>query len=139
MHYSDLSNYGPIVESWVRSFYFSMDSDPEVGDRSGDQPDGVKIIFNGYGYNEETDEHDDTNTFNFAVFVHKDSLTSDFPEHDFQFGAVVHRPEDEVCINCYIDVEQDAFDFNPLEESDTELDHELVYKLIHDINERDNG
>lgn len=136
---NDLSNYGPIIESWVRSFYFSMESDPEVGDRSGDAPDGVKIIFNGYGYNEETDKHDDTNVFNFAVFIHKVSLKSEtFPEHDFQFGSIVHRPEEEVCIYCYIDAEQDAFDFNPFEDSDTSLDHKSVHQLIHDIHARDN-
>lgn len=134
----NLKNYGPIIESWVRDFYFSMDSDPEIGDRSGDEPCGVKIIFNGYGYNEETDEQDDTNLLSFAVFVHKDSLTADtFPEHEFEFGLIVHRPKEEVCIYSYYDVEQDKFDFNPFEDSDTELDHNLVRKLIHDIKARD--
>jgi hypothetical protein len=132
----DNSDYGPIIESWVRDFYFSMEEDPEIGDRSGDEPYGVKIIFDGYGYNDETDEHDDTNTFNFAVFVHKDSLTADeFPEHDFQYGLIVHRPEEEVCIHCYIDVDTDMFDYNPFE--DSELDDEFVHQLIHDIHQRD--
>lgn len=135
---SEISDYGSIVESWVRDFHTTMCSSPEVGDRSGDEPEGVKIIFESFGYNDETDEHDDTNTFHFAVFVHKDSLTSEeFPEHDYLFGTIIHRPAEEVCIHCYLDVENDIFDFNPFEDSD--LDHEQVCRIILNINERDHG
>lgn len=134
---TELSNYEPIIESWVRSFYITMDSDPEVGDRSGDEPEGVKIIFAGYGYNEETDGYDDTSTMHFAVFVHKDSLTLyEFPEHNFQFGLIVHRPKEEVYINCYLDVEHDIFDYNPFENS--EVDNGFFHQLICDIHARDN-
>lgn len=134
----ELSDYGSIVESWVRGFHLTMASEPEVGDRSGDEPEGVKIIFNGYGYNDETDAEDDTNTMLFAVFVHKDSLTSEaFPEHDNYFNLIVGRSKEEVCINCYLEVEEDVFGYNPFENSD--LSHEFVCQLIHDINERDNS
>ena len=131
---------GTIIEDWVRDFYLTMDADPEVGDCSGDQPPGVKIIFDGYGYNDETDEHDDTNTLLFAVFVHKDSLKlKTFPEHDiaFHLGAILHRPNEEACIHCYLDIDPDAFDWNPPE--DTKLDHDHLYRLIQEINKRDNG
>jgi hypothetical protein len=133
----EMTDYDLIIESWARSFYATMQPDPEVGDRSGDEPDGVKIVFEGYGYNEETDEHDDERTLYFAVFIHKESLTSKtFPEHDYVFGAIVHRPKEEACIHCYLDVENDIFDLNPTE--DIELDHELVGSIIQHIKERDN-
>lgn len=137
---SEMIDPGPIIESWVRDFYLTMDPEPEVGNRSGDEPPGVKIIFDSYGYDEETDEQNDTNTLVFAVFVHKDSLTLDnFPEHDVSFplGTIVNRPDEEGCIYCYLDIEQDVFDWNPPEDSN--LDEEHLYRLIHDINKRDNG
>jgi hypothetical protein len=87
----ELSDYGPTIKNWVRDFINTMDSDPEVGDRSGDEPLGVKIIFDGYGYNEETNEEGDKNVMTFAVFVHKDSLNGEeFPEHEFTPWALGH-------------------------------------------------
>jgi hypothetical protein len=130
----ELSDYGPTIENWVRDFINTMDSDPEVGDRSGDEPLGVKIIFDGYGYNEETNEEDDKNVMTFAVFVHKDSLNGEeFPEHEFTPWALVHRPKEEVCIHVAYFVDQDSLDFNGFEDGDTELDHEVVYQLIRDL------
>jgi len=129
-----LSDYGPTIESWVRDFINTMDSDPEVGDRSGNEPLGVKIIFDGYGYNEETDEQDDKNVMSFAVFIHKNSLNGDeFPEHESTPWALIHRPKEEACIFAIYDIEEDSFHFNPFEDGDTELDHEFVYQLIRDI------
>jgi hypothetical protein len=134
---TDSTNYGPIIESWVRRFFLSMDSNPHIGDRSGDEPPGVKIIFDGYGYNEETDEEDDTNTLTFAVFVHKDSLSLDeFPEHEDAFGLIKHRLGEEVCIHCFLERDSNLFDYNEFEDSDSELDDEFVYKLIFDLDAR---
>ena len=129
-----LSDYGPTIENWLREFIDTMDSDPEIGDRSGDEPLGVKIMFDGYGYNEETDEEDDTNLLKFAVFVHKDSLSGkEFPEHEVYYGVVKNRPDEEVCIHCYYDVEQDFVGMNSFEDTDTTLDHQMVYRLIRDL------
>ena len=130
----ELSEYGSTIERWVRDFIDTMDPDPEVGDRSGNEPLGVKIIFDGYGYNEETDEEDDKNFMSFAVFVHKDSLNGEeFPEHEFTPWALIHRPKEEVCIHAVYVVDEDSFDFNPFEDGHTELDHEFVYQLIRDV------
>lgn len=127
----DITDYGPTIESWIREFINTMDSEPEVGDRSGDEPLGVKIIFDGYGYNDETDEQDNTNVMTFGVFVHKDSLNGrEFPEHDFTPWALVHRPREEIWIPVVYYVDIDEIDFNGFEEGRTELDHELVYQLI---------
>lgn len=112
-----------------------MDSDGlRPGNRSGDEPPGVKIIFDGFGYNEETDEEDDQNILTFAVFVHKDSLSGEFPEHDETSLALIHRPKEEVCIYATYDVQEDYISILPFEESESsELDPEFVYKLISDI------
>lgn len=98
----------------------SMLRDPdflEIGENISDLPE-VKIIFDGYGYNEETDEQDDTNMECYAIFIHKDALTKDFefPEHDLTPWALIHRPKEEVCIYAWYDVEQDSWDILPLED-----------------------
>lgn len=130
----DLDDYYPTIEKWVREFIDTMDSAPEVGDRSGNEPLDVKIIFDGYGYNEETDEQDDLNILSFAVFVHKDSLNGkEFPDHELTPWALIHRPKEEVCFYTVYDVKLDQFDMNPFEEGDTKLDHDYVYQLIRDL------
>jgi hypothetical protein len=130
----ELNDYSPTIQSWVRDFISTMDPDPKVGDRSGDEPLGVKIIFDGYGYNEESNEEDDKNVMTFAVFIHKDSLNGEeFPEHEFTPWALVHRPTEEVCIYVSYFADEDFIDFNGFEEGNTELDHEFVYQLIRDI------
>lgn len=130
----ELSDYGSTIESWVRNFINTMDSDPEVGDRSGNEPLGVKIIFDGYGYNEETDEEDDKNVMRFAIFIHKNSLSGEeFPEHEFTPWALINRPKEEGCIFAIYVVDENSFDFDPFEDGNTELDHEFVYQLIRDI------
>jgi hypothetical protein len=130
----ELSDYYPTIEKWVRDFFETMNPEPEIGDRSGNEPLGVKIIFDGYGYNEETDEQDDLNTLSFAVFIHKDSLNGkEFPEHEFTPWALIHRTKEEVCFHAIYDVKDDLFDMNPFEEGDTKLDHDYVYQLIRDL------
>ena len=127
--------YEQILERWLRDFIDSMDSDGlRPGNRSGDEPPGVKIIFDGFGYNEETNAEDDQNTLTFAVFIHKDSLSGQFPEHEETPFALVHRPKEEVCIYATYDVQEDSVSVLPFEESESsELDPKFVYKLIGDI------
>ena len=130
----DISDYTPTIEYWVRNFVHSMDSGPKAGDRSGEEPLGVKIIFDGYGYNEETGNQDDINVCTLAIFVHKDSLSGEvFPEHESNAWALVHRPKEEVCFWITYTIDDDFVDFNPFEDGDTELDHEFVYQLIRDL------
>ena len=135
IYLNDDRDYSPIIESWVRDFIATMDDGIlRPGDDSGDKPKGVKIIFDGYGYNEETDEEDDLDVMSFAVFVHKNSLTGEFPEHEQTPWALIHRPKEEVCIYATYDVQEDYVDILPFEESESsELDPEFVYKLIGDI------
>lgn len=135
-------DYTTIVETWIREFIDTMDEGfLRAGDESGYAPEGVKIIFDGYGYDEETDtENANMNMQSFAVFVHKNSLTEDFPPHDQTPWALVHRPKEEVCIYAWYDVETDTVDILSFEDGDsTELDEEFVIDLIFKIHERDNG
>lgn len=78
----------------------------------------VKIIFDGYGYNEETDEEDDKNMESYAIFIHKDALKEgfEFPPHELTPWALIHRPKEEVCIYAWYDVENDYWDILPLED-----------------------
>jgi hypothetical protein len=125
--------YEEVVEGWVREFISTMDDGIlEAGNQSGVEPLGVKIIFDGYGYDEETNEENaDHDTLSFAVFVHKDSLNGEeFPEHEQTPWALIHRPQEEVCIWVWYNADEDTIDVIPFEDGDTGLDHELVYQII---------
>jgi hypothetical protein len=131
-------DYAEIVEGWVREFICTMDEgdDLEPGNDSGDAPFGVKIIFDGYGYDEETnDEQGNKNMMSFAVFVHRDSLTKEFPTHDLTPWALIHRPKEEICIYVWYDLETDDVDIVPFEND--EVDEDEFIELIEKINERD--
>lgn len=129
-----MKHYEEIVEHWIRDYYETMDGGTlRPGDQSGDEPPGVKIIFDGYGYNEVTDNQDDENILSFAVFVHKDSLHEPFPEHEQTPWALIHRPKEEVCIWVWYTVDQDMVEVIPFEDGDTELDHDYIKQVINDL------
>lgn len=133
----DERDYSEVIEGWVREFISTMDEgELEPGDESGDAPFGVKIIFDGYGEDDDGDKN--YNTESYAVFIHKTSLTEEFPPHDLTPWALIHRPKEEVCIYVWYDVEEDEITVIPFEDNNsTELDHDFVTKLIFDIAERD--
>jgi len=124
--------YEEVVEGWVREYVSTMDDGwLRPGDQSGDEPLGVKIIFDGYGYNEETNEDNDENIMSFAVFVHKDSFNGEeFPEHEQTPWALIHRPKEEVCIWVWYTVDTDEIEVVPFEDGSTEMDHEEIYRII---------
>lgn len=124
--------YEEVVEDWVREYISTMDDGIlRPGDQSGAEPLGVKIIFDGYGYNEVTDNEDDENLMSFAVFVHKDSLNGEeFPEHEQTPWALIHRPKEEVCIWVWYTVDTDEIEVVPFEDGSTEMDHEEIYRII---------
>jgi hypothetical protein len=143
IYYDDKRDYSAIVEGWVRDFIDTMDHEDDLypGNESGDTPFGVKIIFDGFGYDEETDEENaDRNTQSFAIFIHKNSLTEEFPPHEQTPWALIHRPKEEVCIYAWYDVNADLVDIIPFEDNNsTELDPKFVTELIFKIQERDHG
>ena len=124
----DYERYTVIMEAML----YSMLRDPdylEIGEDISYMPE-VKIIFDGYGYNEETDEQDDVNMESYAVFIHKDALKEDFefPEHEITPWALIHRPKEEICIYAWYDVINDSWEILPLEDR---IDDECV------MNEKD--
>ena len=140
IYLNDNRDYSEVIEHWVREFICTMDEGRlHPGDDSGDAPFGVKIIFDGYGYDEETNEENaDENMMSFAVFVHKDSLLEEFPEHEFAPWALIHRPKEEVCIWVWYDENTDDVEVIPFEDNNsTELDHNFIADLIFAIQKRD--
>jgi len=148
IYYNDDRDYSEIVEGWVREFISTMDDgdDLEPGNRSGDEPFGVKIIFDGYGILEwedekgeyQCDEQGNKDLMSFAVFVHKNSLTEEFVEHEFTPWCLIHRPKEEACIYCWYDAIEDRMDVIPFEDNNsTELDPKFVTDLIFKIKGRD--
>lgn len=135
-----IKNYPIIIEKWVRRFMKTMDEgDLEAGDDSGYAPFGVKIIFDGYGTDE--DGNVEKNNLSFGIFVHKDSLTKKFKEHDFNPLALIHRPKEECYIYCwYFKIDNKIENITMIEDKTnncTELDRNFVIDLINKIDERD--
>jgi hypothetical protein len=143
IYLNDDRDYSEIVEGWIREFICTMDEDEYLspGNESGDSPFGVKIIFDGFGDLETEDEYiesGDKNMKSFAVFVHKNSLTEEFPPHEQTPWALIHRPREEVCIWVWYDENADYVEVIPFEDNNsTELDHEFVTDLIFAIHQRD--
>ena len=143
----DYDRYNEILQHMLDGMWRDPD-DLEIGRDISDLPE-VKIIFDGYGDLETEDEDGNyvykeggnTNMESYAIFIHKDTAKPDFifPEHELTPWALIHRPKEEVCIWVWYDAETDEVDVIPYEDnSSTELDPELVTKLIFDIEKRDN-
>jgi hypothetical protein len=143
IYFDDEREYSDIVEGWVREFISTMDEDDDLypGNDSGDTPFGVKIIFDGFGdleTDEEYIEGGNKSLKSFAVFVHKNSLTEEFPPHELTPWALIHRPKEEVCIYVWYDENDDSVEVIPFEDNNsTELDHDFVNELIFAIQQRD--
>lgn len=99
---------------------------------------GIKVIFDGYGYDEETDEEGaNVNIECYAVFIHRNSLTEEFPEHDTTPWGLIHRPKEEICIYVWYDVINEEYDVQDLmdiiDENGMKVDE--VMNIIKEINE----
>ena len=132
--------YEEVIEDWIREYIYTMDDGIlRPGDQSGDEPLGVKIIFDGYGDLDTEDEYiegGNHSLMSFAVFVHKNSLNGEeFPEHEQTPWALVHRPKEEVCIWVWYDAETDEVEVVPFEDGSTEMDHEEIYRIIDKLDE----
>lgn len=133
-HTDDNREYSPTIESWVRDFRMTMETGILTsGNDSGDTLPGIKIVFDGYGENDDSSPN--YNFESFAVFIHETSLNVDeFPPHDDAFGFIIHRPKEEVCIYCWYDVGADSVTVIPFEDNNsTEMDADYVVNLIADI------
>jgi hypothetical protein len=95
----------------------------------------LKIIFDGYGYDHETDtEGGNLNIETYALFVHKDALTAGFkfPEHEQNGWLLSHRPKQEVCIDLVYNVSKDFWDqnFPDVEEGNSQTYESVEETLI---------
>ena len=117
--------------------------DLEIGRDISDVPE-VKIIFDGYGDLEDEDENGEyryteggnTKMESYAIFIHKDGARPDFmfPEHELTPFGLIHRPEEEVCIYAWYDVEKEEWEINSLEEtSDHSMSNEEVMVVLEAI------
>ncbi len=126
--------YLDIIESWVWLFIDTMEKGYiRSGNASGITPKGVKIIFDGYG--EKKDGSENINILIFAIFVHKDSLKKNFPPHETNSLAIIHRSKEEVCFPAFYDLDTDSITVN--EPENIKLDEKFFSKLIFDIDKRE--
>jgi hypothetical protein len=128
-------------EETLKIFLHTMWRDPdclEIGENISDTPE-IKIIFESYGCNEETNEQDDKNMECYAIFIHKDSAQEgfEFPEHETTPWCLIHRPDEEVCIFAWYDVENDDWCINSLEEtSEHKMTNQEVVQILKTLRER---
>jgi len=145
----DYQRFEQILTLLLESAWIDHDEEQEIGEDVSDQPE-VKIIFDGYGDLEDEDENGEyryteagnKNMQSYAIFIHKDALTEDFvfPEHDvYQFtfgGMIAHRTKEEVCLYAWYDVENDSWDFIPLEDrldDDSTMTEEDVMVILEGL------
>ena len=135
----DYSRYNKILLAMLEAMWRDPD-DLEIGRDISDLPE-VKIIFDGYGDLEDTDENGEykyvergnTNMESYAIFIHKDALQEEFvfPEHEMTPWALIHRPKEEVCIYAWYDVESNDWSINALEEtSEHDMTNEEVMNIL---------
>lgn len=141
----DYGRYIEILQNFLDVMWRDGD-DLNIGEDISDIPE-VKIIFDGYGDLEDTDEHGEyrwteggnTNMESYAIFIHKDSGKKDFvfPEHDTAWNMIVHRPKEEVCIYAWYDVESDEWSINSLDEtSEHKMTDKQVMKILETLDKR---
>jgi hypothetical protein len=138
--------YEKLVEGLLRNSVEEHDPDDAViGENISPYPE-VKIIFDGFGYNSETDEENgDTNTESYAVFVHQNSGEDsfEFPEHEMTPWCLIHRPNEEVCIYTWLDISKDFWEIIPVETCTTGPSFETIMDILEKLNSKysiiDNG
>jgi hypothetical protein len=106
----------------------------------------IKIIFDGYADLETEDEEGkyvyqeggDKTLESYAIFIHKDSAQEgfEFPEHELTPWALIHRPDEEVCIYAWYDVDDDHWEINSFDESDIKLSKEQIMDILKTLDAR---
>jgi hypothetical protein len=132
-----------VLQYLVDSRWYDPDN-LEIGENISDCPE-VKIIFDGYGDldDEETGEYTEggnKNMESYAIFIHKNSTEPDFefPEHDMTPWALIHRPDEELCVYAWYDVENDSWDFSMIDDTSSNLSQEVIIKLFDELYEKYN-
>jgi hypothetical protein len=135
----DYERFEELLQHHLDAMHHDSDEGSDIGENISSIEE-VKIIFDGYGYNEETDEDDNKNMESFTIFIHKNALAEgfEFPEHDMTPWCLIHRPKEEVCVYAWHDLEKDEWEILDLEErlQDTELNVEEVMEIMEGLHER---
>ena len=148
----DYARYEELLMHHLNAMYHDSDEGSDIGEDVSSIPE-VKIIFDGYGDLEDEDENGEyryteggnRNMQSFAIFIHNDALTEGFvfPPHNtysFTFGRVIqHRPDEEVCIFAWYDVESAEWDILPLEDrlsEDNSMDAEDVMRILEGLHQK---
>ncbi|CAB4133461.1 hypothetical protein UFOVP257_204 [uncultured Caudovirales phage] len=136
----DYEKVDKVLRYLVDNMLYDVDN-LEIGENISDDT-AVKIIFDGYGDLEEDEngeyvEGGNKNMESYAIFIHKNSADPEFefPEHDLTPWALIHRPDEEVCVYGWHDVNNDSWDFTMIEDTSTNLSKEVITKLIDDLYE----
>lgn len=107
-----------ILSTWALEFH-----------EYGDFDDGISIVQDGYAMDD--DDNEDPQQPCYAIYVHRDSLSGNFPEHKTFNGVVVERPNEEVCFYVWINLANGEVQEIIL--PDTELDLNDFYSIIIEI------
>lgn len=108
----DLNKFEKVITA-ILDLCYEPDEEKIIGENISPFPE-LKVIFDEYGYNEDTDEDDDENFESYAIYIHKDLERNgfEFPVHETSPWAVVNRPNDEICIHAQLDVNDEIFHIN---------------------------
>lgn len=123
--------------------------DLEIGENISNARE-IKIIFDGYADLETEDEEGnyvyeeggDKNLESYAIFIHKDSSKEnfEFPEHEITPWALIHRPNEEVCIYAWYDVQDDHWEINSdIDFSDLSMTPDDVMAILETLDKRHFG
>ncbi len=124
----------------VVTYFFDLCREPDeeknIGENISPFPE-LKVIFDGYGYNEETDEDDDESFESYTIFIHKDldQKGFKFPEHETTAWAIIQRPFDEICFNAQFDVNEEFFHMN-YDFENSAMSNEQLNVLINYLEEK---
>lgn len=93
----------------------------------------LKIIFDGFGEDEDTGE-EDYSSESYAFFIHKNALQKGFafPKHDNGGWTIVHRPDQEICLSAWYDSDENFWTL-PDDWNDSIDDKKLSAELFEDI------
>jgi hypothetical protein len=93
----------------------------------------LKIIFDGFGEDEDTGE-EDRHKESYALFIHKDALEKEFvfPQHDNAPWALIHRPDQEICLSAWYDASENYWTL-PDDWNDSINSDGLTVELFEDI------
>lgn len=111
----------------------------EIGENVSPIPE-LKIIFDGFGYNEESGEDDDENEMSYALFIHRDAKNEDFifPDHELTPLGILHRPNEERCFSLWYHAIEDLWETTscPADEDNSDLTENEVMEILEILNRR---